>query len=121
MTRFWGDNEEARLLAKKTIENHLQKITENQGQVNVKDLFKLLWNDYHLFDHYLRLVLRLEELENEAKISIDSEKNLKPVKMTVLETEGLKEIKVWDFYNKKDQVDRNKQIIERYKKINFLA
>ena len=119
MTRFWGDNEEARAIAKKTIETHLQTITSQQEHVNIQDLFKLLWNDYHLFDHYLRLVLRLEELESEAKITIDPQKNLKPVKMTVLETSGLKEIEVWDFYKKKEQVDFNKKVIERYKKINL--
>ncbi len=121
MTRFWGDNEETRSLAKKTIETHLQTITEKQDHINIKELFKLLWNDYHLFDHYLRLVLRLEELEGEAKISIDSKKNLKPMKMTVLETGGLKEIKVWDFYNQKEKVDFNKKVVERYKKTNYLA
>ncbi|MCE7742998.1 MAG: hypothetical protein GOP50_11145 [Candidatus Heimdallarchaeota archaeon] len=121
MTRFWGDNEEARTSAKRTIETHLQTITEKQDHINIQDLFKLLWNDYHLFEHYLRLVLRLEELESEAKITIDSMKNLKPVKMTVLESNGLKEIKVWDFYNKKEKVDINKRIIERYKKINYLT
>lgn len=121
MTRFWGDNEEARNLAKKTIEIHLQSITSIKGQVNICDLIKLLWNDYHLFEHYLRLVLRLQELETEAKISIDSEKNLKPVKMTILDNTGLKEINVWDFYNKKEQTDMNKKVIERYKKINYLA
>ena len=121
MTRFWGDNEEARKLAKQTIEKHLKTLTETQEHINIQELFKLLWNDYHLFDHYLRLVLRLEELEEEAKISIDSNKNLKPLKMTVLETSGIKEIKVWDFYKKKEQVDLNKKVIERYEKMNQLA
>ena len=120
MTRFWGDNEEARNLAKKTIETHLQTITEDKENINIQDLFKLLWNDFHLFDHYLRLVLRLEELESEAKISIDSKKNLKPIKMTVLEANGLKEIKVWDFYKKKEQAEECKKVMERYKKINYL-
>ena len=119
MTRFWGDNEEARDLAKKTIEKHLQSITSNQDEINIKDLVKLLWNDYHLFEHYLRLILRLEELENEAKIIIDSEKNLKPAKMTVLEPSGIKEINVWDFYHKKEQAETNKRVIEQYNKLHY--
>jgi len=120
MTRFWGDNEEAQALAKKTIETHLQSITNKQERINIQDLMKLLWNDFHLFDHYLRLVLRLEELENEGKISIDSNKNLKPLKMTVLEATGLKEIEVWDFYKKKEQVEETKKVMDRYRKINHL-
>ena len=121
MTRFWGDNEEAQSLAKKTIETHLQTITSKQGQINIQDLIKLLWNDFHLFDHYLRLVLRLEELENGGKIIIDSERNLKPIKMTVLDATGLKEVEVWDFYKKQEQIDETKKVMERYKKINYLA
>ena len=112
MTRFWGDNDEAKDLAKKTIENHLRTITHTQREINIKELVKILWNDYHLFDHYLRLILRLEELEDEAKIIIDPEKNLKPAKMTILSVNGLKEIDVWEFYQKKEQVDLNKRVIE---------
>ncbi len=121
MASFWGFSRESKDIAKQTIEKHLQHITTKKGQITVEELIKLLWNDYHLFEHYLKLNLRLEELEDEAKIIIDSEKNLRPTKMTVIESGEIREIDVWDFYQKKEQAETNKKIIERYKNINYLA
>jgi hypothetical protein len=121
MSSFWGYTKESKDAAKKTIEQHLHSITTKKGQITVEELIKLLWNDYHLFEHYLKINIRLEELEDEAKIVIDSEKNLRPAKMTILEAGQIKEINVWDFYHKKEQADVNKKIIERYKNINYLT
>ena len=121
MSHFWGYSRESKDIAKKTIEKHLKQITTEEGQITVDRLINLLWNDYHLFEHYLKLNIRLEELEEEAKIIIDEEKNLRPAKMTILEAGKLKEVNVWDFYHKKEQAETNKKIIERYKKINYLT
>ena len=117
---LWGDTSETRILAKKNLEKNLERILEEQEVININELYKELWHAHHLLSHFLQIYLLVKELEEEGKIIIDENNNIKRAKISYLDYDEIKEIHVWDIHNQREETEKKKKIMEKYAIINYL-
>ena len=118
---LWGDTEELRELTKRVLEEKIEALLKERGEVSMNDLFKEFWHSYHQFSQYLQINLILEKLVEEAKIVMDEDKNISIAKISFLDWGELKEVTVWDLEHKKADIEEKKEIIRRYTEIDFTA
>jgi hypothetical protein len=117
---LWGDTSETRLLAKKNLEKNLEKILKEKEEVNINELYKELWHEHHLLSHFLQIYLLVKELEEEGKIIIDEDNNIRRTKICYLDYDEIKEIHVWDIHHQREETEKKKKIMEKYAIINYL-
>jgi hypothetical protein len=118
--KIWGDTETTAKIAKKTLANHIEKILLERKIIHINDLLDEFWHAYHLLTHYMQIFLIIKELEEEGKIIIDEKRNISLAWINLLDTEGIKEVTVWDLDHKKEDIKKKREIIERYSTINYL-
>ena len=117
---LWGDTSETRVLAKRNLEKNLERLLKERGEININELYKELWHAHHLLSHFLQIYLLVKELEEEGKIIIDENNNIKRAKISYLDYNEIKEINVWDIHNQREETEKKKKIIEKYAIINYL-
>ena len=59
---LWGDTEELRELTKRVLEEKIEALLKERGEVSMNDLFKEFWHSYHQFSQYLQINLIVEKL-----------------------------------------------------------
>ena len=121
MSNVWSSEEEFSEIEKRTIEEHIEQILREKNEISLADIFKELWNGYHLMNHYMRIQLMVEKLDEECKLNISSDNQISITNMTILNEKGLKEISVWDYYKKIADIKQKLEIIRIYAEINPLA
>ncbi len=120
-SKLWGDTKQTARIAKKNLEEHIERILLKRKKIHLNDLFAEFWHSYHLLTHYMQIFLIIKELEEEGKIIIDENKIISLVWIKLLDTDGLEDFTVWDLEHKKEDIQKKKEIIERYSIINYLA
>ena len=120
-SKLWGDTEDTSTIAKKNLEEQIEKILLKRKTVHLNELFEEFWHSYHLLNHYMQIFLIIKELEEEGKIIIDENKNISLAWIKLLDTDGLTEVTVWDLEHKKEDIQKKRAIIERYSKIDYLV
>jgi hypothetical protein len=121
MPHLWGDTEELRELTKKVLEEKIEELLKDKGEVSMNDLFKEFWHSYHQFSQYLQIRLTVEKLVEEAKIIMDENEKFSIAKISFLDWGEIKEVSVWDLEHKKADIEEKKEIIRRYETVDYLA
>jgi len=121
MSNVWSGKEELSEIEKRAIEEHIEQILKEKNEISFADIFKKLWNGYHLMNHYIRIQLMVEKLDEECKLTISSDNQISITNMTILNEKGLKEIPVWDYYKKIADIKNKLEIMRIYAEINPLA
>lgn len=119
-SKLWGDTETAAKIAKKNLEEHIERLLLKRKKIHINDLYEEFWHSYHLLSHYMQIFLIIKELEEEGKIIVDENKNISLAWISKFDTEGFEEVTIWDLEHKKEDIKKKKEIIERYTKINYL-
>jgi hypothetical protein len=117
---LWGDTNETRILAKKNLEKNLERILMERDEVNINEIYKELWHVHHLLSHFLQIYLLVKELENEGKIIIDENNNIKRTKISYFNLDEITEIHVWDIHHQREETKKKKEIMKKYQIINYL-
>lgn len=121
MSNVWSGREELSEIEKRAIEEHIEQILKEKNEISFADIFKELWHGYYLMNHYMRIQLIVEKLDEECKLNISSDNQISITNMTILNEKGLKEIPVWDYYKKIADIKHKLEIIRIYAEINPLA
>ncbi len=120
MAIIWGDTEETQNAAKSSFEESIERILKVKGVISLNELMKLISHDNNLLTDYQRILKGVDNLIEEGKIIIDQEKNIRMTTLSVLGTDGINELPVWDMLHKEEDVELKKEIIKRYNAINPL-
>ncbi|MHA1200044.1 MAG: hypothetical protein ACTSQF_12005 [Candidatus Heimdallarchaeaceae archaeon] len=118
MAILWGDTEETQNAAKRSFEESIEEILKEKGVINLNDLMKLISHDNNLLTDFQRILKGIDTLIEEGKVIIDQEKNIRMTTLSVLGTDGLDELPVWDMLHKEEDIEIKKEIIRRYNQIN---
>ena len=121
MPHLWGDTEEIRELTKSVLEEKIEELLTEKGEVSMNDLFKEFWHSYHQFTQFLQIRITVDKLIEEAKIIMDEDEKISIAKISFLDWGKLKEVTVWDLEHKQEDIEEKKEIIKRYETINYLA
>ncbi|MCE7742918.1 MAG: hypothetical protein GOP50_10725 [Candidatus Heimdallarchaeota archaeon] len=120
MAIIWGDTEETQNAAKRSFEDSVEQILKEKGVINLNDLMKLISHDNNLLTDFQRILKGIDTLIEECKVIIDQEKNIRMTTLSVLGTDGLDELPIWDIIHKEKDIEIKKEIIRRYNAINPL-
>ena len=118
MANIWGDTEDTQNAAKQSFEESIEKILKENGVISLNELMSLISHDNVLLTDYQRVLQGVDNLIKEGKIIIDHEKNIRLTTLSILGTDGLEELPVWDMLHKEKDVEVKKEIIRRYNQIN---
>ena len=121
MPHLWGDTEELRELTKRVLEEKIEELLKEKGEVSMNDLFKEFWHSYHQFTQFLQIRLTVDKLIEEAKIIMDENKNISIAKISFLDWKEIEEVSIWDLEHKKADIEEKQEVIRRYETIDYLA
>jgi len=119
ISKVWGDTKATAKIAKKNLEENIERILLERKTIHLNDLFAEFWHSYHLLTHYLQIFLIIKELEEEGKIIVDENKNISLAWIQLLDAEGIETVTVWDLEHKKKVIKENKERAARYSSINY--
>ena len=120
MALIWGDTKETQNASKNSFEDSIEAILKTQDVINLNDLMKLISHDNNLLTDYQRILRGIDSLIREGKIIIDQEKNIRMTTLSVLGTDGIDELPVWDMLHKEKDIEIKREIIRRYNQVNAL-
>ena len=120
MALIWGNTEDTQKASKQSFEDSIERILKNKGIINLNELMKLFSHDNNLLIDFQRILKGIDTLIEEGKVIIDHNKNIQMSTLSVLGTDGLNELPVWDMLHKEEDVKLKKEIIRRYNRINPL-
>ncbi len=120
MALIWGDTEDTQNASKQSFEESIERILKEKGIISLDELMGLISHDNNLLTDYQRILKGIDKLIEDGKIIIDHEKNIRMTTLSVLGTDGLNELPIWDLIHKEEDVELKKEIIRRYNQINPL-
>jgi hypothetical protein len=120
MALIWGSTKEIQEAAKNSFEENIERILKLNGQIKLDDLIRLISHDNNLLTDYQRLLKGIDQLLKEGKIIVDQEKNIRMTTLSVLGSNGIEEVPIWDLIHKEEDIELKKEIIRRYNEINPL-
>ena len=118
MASIWGDTKDTQEAVMNSFEENIERILKRKEKINLEELMKLISHNGNLLTDYQRLLNIIDKLLIEGKISIDEEKNIRMTTLSVLGSNGVDEIPVWDLIHKEKDIELKKEIIRRYNQIN---
>ena len=114
MAFIWGDTEDTQKASKQSFEESIENILKEKGVINLDELMSLISHDNVLLTDYQRILQGVDNLIKEGKILIDHEKNMRMTTLSVLGTDGIDELPVWDLLHKEEDIEIKKKIIRKY-------
>ena len=83
MPHLWGDTEELRELTKRVLEEKIEELLKDKGEVSMNDLFKEFWHSYHQFSQYLQIRFTVDKLVEEDIAAFNEKLNRLDMKIDI--------------------------------------